>query len=172
MGLLDKLKKSDKKAAPAGHKPKSAAVPKEEKKAKAKPAAQKTDGNKSSMKDLYGGKETPPAKSGQSKNKDEKTAIRKYSSGYRILIKPLITEKAANLGSENKYFFAVAPRANKIEIAKAVNEIYGIKPTAVNIIKVHGKKVRYRRLIGSRKDWKKAIITLPAGKTIKVYEGV
>ncbi|MCU0679217.1 MAG: 50S ribosomal protein L23 [Planctomycetes bacterium] len=94
------------------------------------------------------------------------------SQAYRILIKPLVTEKAANLGAENKYVFAVAPSANKIEITKAVTQVYGIKPISVNIVRVKGKKVRYGRIRGERKDWKKAIIMLPAGKSINIYEGV
>ena len=62
--------------------------------------------------------------------------------------------------------------SNKIEIAKAVEEIYGIKPTAVNVIKTDGKKVRRGKYTGTRKDWKKAMVTLPKGKTINIYEGV
>ncbi|MEA3449868.1 MAG: 50S ribosomal protein L23 [Patescibacteria group bacterium] len=89
-----------------------------------------------------------------------------------MLVRPLITEKAANLGSEDKYVFAVNKNANKIEIAKAINEVYGIKPIAVNIVRVGGKKVRHGRVQGRRKDWKKAIVTLPKGKTINIYEGV
>ncbi|MDD4332736.1 MAG: 50S ribosomal protein L23 [Patescibacteria group bacterium] len=95
-----------------------------------------------------------------------------FSQTYRIIVKPIITEKVTNLGVENKYAFAVARKANKIEIAKAIEETYGIKPLAVNIINMKGKQVRYGRMAGKRKDWKKAIVTLPEGKTIKVYEGV
>jgi len=66
----------------------------------------------------------------------------------------------------------VAPKTNKIEVAKAVKEIYGVKPVRVNMIKMAGKQARYGRISGRRKDWKKAIITLPSGQTIKIYEGV
>jgi len=76
------------------------------------------------------------------------------------------------LGALNKYVFAVAKNTNKIEVAKAIKEIYGIKPVGVNVIRMSGKKARYGRISGRRKDWKKAIITLPKGETIKVYEGV
>ncbi|MDD4900501.1 MAG: 50S ribosomal protein L23 [Patescibacteria group bacterium] len=95
-----------------------------------------------------------------------------YGNAYRILAKPLVTEKVSNLGVLNKYVFAVALDANKIEIAKAVKEIYGIKPIGVNVINKIGKKARYGRTSGKRKDWKKAIVTLPEGQTIKIYEGV
>jgi len=96
----------------------------------------------------------------------------KYQQAYRWLLKPVITEKGTNLGALNKYVFAVSPQANKVEIAKAVKKIYGINPRQVNIIKMSGKKVRRGRISGQRKDWKKAIVTLPQGKTINLYEGV
>ena len=127
----------------------------------------KTSAGKS-MKELYGKSEvTTTTKEGKKVKKE-----RKYGNAYRVLVKPLITEKAANLGTENKYVFAVSVRANKIEVAKAVDELYGVKPVSVNIIKMQGKKVRQGRTKGKRKDWKKAIVTLPEGKTINIYEGV
>ncbi|MFH1427973.1 MAG: 50S ribosomal protein L23, partial [Patescibacteria group bacterium] len=97
---------------------------------------------------------------------------KKYGNAYQNIVKPLVTEKASALGVEDKYIFQVAPKANKIEIAKSIEEIYGIKPVSVNIINLRGKNVRYGRTIGRRKSWKKAIIKLPKGKTIKIYEGV
>ncbi len=130
--------------------------------------------SKKSMKELYaGGKDMKvrKAKKTEDSKKSEKK-IRKYGNAYRVLVKPLVTEKATNLGGQNKYVFAVSSRANKIEIAKAINEVYGVKPVAVNIIKMQGKKTRYGKVTGRTKDWKKAVITLPAGETIKVYEGV
>lgn len=129
----------------------------------------KKEPKKQSMKDLYGETETKGAvaKSGKKEKK-----IRKYANAYRTLIKPLITEKATNLGAENKYLFEVAREANKIEVAKAITEVYGVKPVSVNIINVSGKSVHYGRIRGKRKDWKKAIICLPEGKTINIYEGV
>jgi len=104
--------------------------------------------------------------------KENKKLERKYGNAYRVLVKPLITEKATGLGVENKYIFAVEKKSNKIEIAKAIDEIYGIKPVSVNVINMKGKKSRYGKITGKRKDWKKAIIELPKGKTIKIYEGV
>lgn len=121
---------------------------------------------KQSMKDLYGDDKKPV------ENNDGVKKEIKTGNAYKILVKPLVTEKASVLGAENKYFFAVALKANRIEIAKAIREIYGVKPEKVNIINMGGKEVRFGRTLGKRKDWKKAIITLPEGKTIKVYEGV
>ncbi len=117
-----------------------------------------------SMKDLYG--------DSKKDSKSEKKSINKSGNAYKILIKPLITEKAANLGTENKYVFEVAVDANKIEVAKAIQEVYGVKPINVNILNVGGKKTRHGRIIGKRRDWRKAIVTLKKGDTIKVYEGV
>jgi len=129
--------------------------------------ALKTEPETKSMKDLYSGPAV--AKSKDAKKGEVRAA---YGNAYRILIKPLVTEKVSNLGVLNKYVFAVATDANKIEVAKAIKEIYGIKPVGVNMINRLGKKARYGKISGKRKDWKKAIITLPKGETIKIYEGV
>ena|SRR3989338_8643231 len=120
-----------------------------------------------SMKDLYS---TPEG--GQAKPVDG--TVKKPSQGqaYKVLMKPLVTEKVSGLGVLNKYVFAVAKNTNKIEVAKAIKEIYGIRPVGVNVIRMSGKKARYGRISGKRKDWKKAIVTLPQGQTIKIYEGV
>jgi len=84
----------------------------------------------------------------------------------KILIRPIITEKATFLTRENKYIFAVAPTANKLEIFKAIEQTYKIKPIDVNIINVKGKLVRYGRTSGYTKKWKKAIVTLKPGDKI------
>ena len=127
-----------------------------------------------SMKDLY---ESPGATTKAVAGKADKSGKKdrnehKYGQAFNVLIKPLITEKATNVGIFNKYIFMVANHTNKIEVAKAIEEVYGIKPIKVNIVTVGGKDVRYGRITGKRRDWKKAIITLPAGKTINIYEGV
>ncbi len=91
---------------------------------------------------------------------------------YRILIKPLITEKATHLVTQNKYSFAVAKSVNKNEVKKAIEGLYGVEPIDINIINVRGKFVRYGRTFGKKKNWKKAIITLKPGDKIDIYEGV
>lgn len=135
----------------------------------AKKTASKTAKKESSsMKDLYtetgAAKKETAAKAGEVK--------KQTGNAYKILIKPLVTEKAASLNVEGKYVFEVSTEANKIEVAKAVSEVYGIKPLDVNIVSVKGKRVRRGRIAGKRKDWKKAIVTLPKGKSINIYEGV
>ena len=89
-----------------------------------------------------------------------------------ILIKPLVTEKSAIKQAENKYSFIVANTANKSSVLKAVFEVYGVKPLCVNMINVQGKPVRFGNHSGKRSDYKKAIVTLPKGKTIVLHEGV
>ncbi len=123
---------------------------------------------KASMKDLYDGKKTSKSVS----KKDEKVFANK-GMAYKILIKPLITEKAAELSSsENKYVFEVSSDANKIQIADAILEVYGVKAKAVNVANFKGKKVRQGQKTGRRKNWRKAVVTLAKGETINIYEGV
>jgi large subunit ribosomal protein L23 len=90
----------------------------------------------------------------------------------KVLVRPLITEKAAIAGSHNQYGFIVVNSATKASIKKAVEDVYGIKPVAVNVINVSGKAVRFGRSFGRRSDYKKALVTLPQGKTINIHEGV
>ncbi len=132
-----------------------------------KPVAKKEEAAVS-MNELYSETAGKTAKTGSAKTKKETKA----NQAYRILVKPLITEKATNLSEHNKYVFVVSLKANKIEIAKAIEAIYGVKPVKVNLSNVSGKKVSRGKVRGQRKDWRKAVVTLPAGQTIKIYEGV
>jgi len=101
-----------------------------------------------------------------------KTKKHEDSLAYRVISKPLITEKATDLTALNKYVFVVPINANKIEIGERIFGVYGVKPIKVNIIRRPGKKVRYGRRVGVTKGYKKAIVTLAEGKQIEVYEGV
>jgi len=89
-----------------------------------------------------------------------------------LIIRPIVTEKSAVAQSQNKYSFIVDKRANKSEIKIAIKEIFGVLPLSVNLINVEGKIRRFGRVKGRRQDYKKAIVTLPKGKTISVHEGV
>lgn len=126
----------------------------------------KTEDN--AMKSLYSEEKKKAASTGKDGVKIEK----KFGSAYKTLVQPMVTEKASMQGAENKYFFEVNRKANKIEIAKAVTEVYGVKPVSVNIINMKGKKVRRGKVTGKKSDWKKAVITLSKGESIKIYEGV
>lgn len=87
-----------------------------------------------------------------------------------IIIRPLITEKSTTLMAEGKYVFEVAKAANKIEIAKAISQIFNVKVAFVNTVNVEGKVKRMGRSIGKRSDYKKAIVKLAAGETIEFFE--
>ncbi len=89
-----------------------------------------------------------------------------------ILVRALVTEKSAVKQSENKYSFIVVKNANKAVIKKAIETVYNVKPVSVNVINVQGKAMRFGSHSGKRSDFKKAIVTLPKGKTIVIHEGV
>jgi len=86
----------------------------------------------------------------------------------KILIRPIITEKATLLSGDNKYMFEVSSDANKIEVAKAFEVTYKIKPIKINVIRVKGKAIRYGQTSGRTKLWKKAIVTLKVGDKIEL----
>ena len=117
--------------------------------------------------EMRASKEKEYTASGAKKTKAEDT-----KESYRLIVKPLITEKGTYLASENKYLFAVSRAANKISIKKAIAALYGVTAVKVNIIKNTGKKVRYGKTRGKTKAVKKAIITIKKGESIQVYEGV
>ncbi len=88
---------------------------------------------------------------------------------YRILLKPLMTEKTAmQQMKSNQYSFSVAAGATKVDVARAVRDLYGVKPTKVRMVNVEGKMVRYGRSSGREKTLRKAIVTLKAGESISL----
>lgn len=91
---------------------------------------------------------------------------------YELLRSPVITEKATLLSEHNQVTFRVPLDANKIEIRKAVEEVFGVKVNAVNTIVTKGKTKRFRGQVGRRVDVKKAIVTLAEGESIDVTTGV
>jgi large subunit ribosomal protein L23 len=93
---------------------------------------------------------------------------------YHYLIKgPIITEKThAQKEAVNKLTFRVALKANKIEIRKAIEDIFKVKVLGVNTVHVRGKEKRLGKTSGMRPDWKKAIVTLAPGEKIAAFEGI
>ena len=87
-----------------------------------------------------------------------------------ILLAPVVSEKSYSLLDENKYTFVVDPRANKTEIKIAVEQVFGVKVSAVNTINRQGKTRRTRFGQGRRKNTKRAIVTLREG-TIDIFGG-
>lgn len=91
---------------------------------------------------------------------------------HDVLIKPLVSEKSMFLMEENKYSFQVAKDANKIEIKKAVEDIFKVEVVNVTTRNIKGKLKRMGKYQGRRPDTKKAIVTLKAGDSIEIFTGV
>ena len=90
-----------------------------------------------------------------------------------IILKPVVTEESMLGTAMKKYTFVVAKDANKIEIAKAVEELFGVEVDSVNTMNVKGHLRRYGRFEGYKPYWKKAVVTLTEGsKTIEFFDGM
>lgn len=89
-------------------------------------------------------------------------------SSYDVVKSMLRTEKSTVLLPDNKYLFWVDRRSNKIQIKKAVEEIYKVKVADVNTLMQRGKLRRVRYVQGKSPDWKKALVTLKEGSKIEV----
>jgi len=90
------------------------------------------------------------------------------NNSYNVIRTLIRTEKGTMLESERKYLFQVDSRANKIEIKRAVEELYNVKVQDVNTSHVPGKMKVVRRAAGSTTPWKKAVVTLKDGQKIEV----
>jgi large subunit ribosomal protein L23 len=92
-------------------------------------------------------------------------------SGARdVIIRPLVSEKTTSAMSDNKYTFLVDARADKTQIKRAVEEIFGVTVMAVNTVRQLGKMRRMGVFRGRRPSFKKAIVTVQEGQKIKVFE--
>jgi large subunit ribosomal protein L23 len=95
-----------------------------------------------------------------------------------IILEPVLTEKTNSMreNDTNKYVFKVDPRSNKLQIMKAVHELFSVNPVNCRIINVKQKPRMARTRSGFRRGntatWKKAVITLPKGEKIDIFEGV
>jgi large subunit ribosomal protein L23 len=89
-----------------------------------------------------------------------------------VLVQPLISEKASIMGSQDKYTFIVKNKASKHQIKQAIKELYGVEPIKVNVANIAERKVRFGRTFGVQSGYRKAVATLPKGKSIAVHEGV
>ena len=95
-------------------------------------------------------------------------------NAYDIIVRPVVTEQSMEAVADKKYVFMVAVDANKIEIKKAVEEIFGVKVQKVNTIRMQGKLKRTGAYpMGRRSAYKKAMVQLTAdSKTIEFFEGM
>ncbi|GHV94625.1 50S ribosomal protein L23 [Spirochaetia bacterium] len=89
-----------------------------------------------------------------------------------ILLAPVLSEKANLLREEGKYVFRVDMAANKIQIKEAVRRLFNVHPISCTVMVVGGKPKRQRSRAGYTSDWKKAIVRLPKGEKISIFEGV
>ncbi len=90
-----------------------------------------------------------------------------------IIIRPIISERSMKDMEERKYTFVVSKNANKIEIKKAIEELFGVNIEKVNVMNYTGKMRRMGRNVGRRPSWKKAIVKLEEGsKGIEFFEGM
>ena len=91
-------------------------------------------------------------------------------NSYDIILKPVITENSVDMMADKKYTFKVATDANKIEIKKAVEEIFDVKVAKVTTINMDGKLKRMGRYEGRRASYKKAVVKLTEdSKTIEFF---
>jgi large subunit ribosomal protein L23 len=90
----------------------------------------------------------------------------------QILRRPLITEKSTAMQEAGRYAFEVSPLATKHQIKQAVEEAFGVSVVKVNTANVKGKRSRFGPRLGTRRSWKKAMVTLARGDTITIFEGV
>jgi len=94
------------------------------------------------------------------------------SKAYDIILEPIISEKSMGLMQDKKYTFKVAQNANKIEIKKAVEEIFKVEVEKVTTLNVRGRQKRVGVHVGKTPDWKKAIVKLKGTKTIEFFESL
>jgi large subunit ribosomal protein L23 len=92
---------------------------------------------------------------------------------YDLIIRPLITEKTnIQKESDNQITFEVDRNANRVEIKRAIQDIFNVRVASVKTMQVKGKTKQRGRIIGKRRDWKKAIVKLMPGERIDFFEGV
>lgn len=93
-------------------------------------------------------------------------------TSFDIIKEPIITEKSTILAEQNKYVFAVDKKATKTGVAKAIEEIFGVKVVKVNVTNIPGKVKRFKGRIGRRQDLRKAVVTLEKDSIIDFTGGV
>lgn len=92
---------------------------------------------------------------------------------YDIIMRPVVTEKTSiQKEAANQVTFEVDRKANRIEVRRAIERIFSVRVANVRTMQVRGKFKRRGRVLGKRRDWKKAIVTLRPGERIEFFEGV
>jgi large subunit ribosomal protein L23 len=92
---------------------------------------------------------------------------------YEIIKRPLLTEKSTEMKEKNnQYCFEVDSKATKSDVRNAVQDLFNVRVVDVKTMQYMGKTKRLGRFVGRRRDWKKAVVTLKAGASIELFEGV
>lgn len=151
MAIWDRFKKNQEQETP--QKSVATKVAKTQGKTAEKPAKKKADAKKA-----------PDA--------SEHVATAASDQAAATILAPIVTEKAASLSENSVMVFKVAQNANRVQVRNAFRELYNVTPVKVNIINVRGKRVRFGRQRGQRVGMKKALVTLPKGTRIDIFEGV
>ena len=90
----------------------------------------------------------------------------------QVILAPIVSEKSYAASTHGRYTFKVHPDSHKTQIRQAVEELFDVKVTRVNVIKVQPKPKRRGLVRGKRPGWKKAVVQLRAGDTIEIFQGV
>lgn len=98
--------------------------------------------------------------------KGSATAVGVEHFAWKVLVEPYISEKATELAKENRYVFKVVDDSNKVQIKKAVKELYGVDVVSVNVINIPRKKKRLGKYRGWKKGFKKAVVEVKEGQRI------
>jgi len=101
--------------------------------------------------------------------KPRRKRIPKKSKAYRVLKGPHITEKSTDLAGKNQYTFLVWQEANKVQVKKAVEDIYNVKVIDVKVVNIPPKRRRLGRAEGWRKRYKKAVVKVKKGQKIDIF---
>lgn len=105
----------------------------------------------------------------QEEKKTSKTPTKTDTGhAFRILVKPILSEKSFRANALGQYVFKVSPKANKVSIRSAVEKVFDVHVTRVNIINVRGKVRNFGSISGRTSNWKKALVTLKKGESITV----
>lgn len=89
-----------------------------------------------------------------------------------VIVRPVVTEKSTLAAEQNKVVFMISPDADKTQVRKAVELLFGVKVEKVNTVSIQGKVKRFRGKVGKRNDIRKAIVTLKQGETIDLAAGL
>lgn len=113
-------------------------------------------------------KNTKTAKAAPEAKTDKKEAG-KATQYSHVLVRPHMSEKAVAMAEKGTYVFEVRTDVSAPEVRNAIKAIYGILPVQVRMMNIRSREVRFGRVTGKTRSWKKALITLPTGKKLDIY---